>query len=372
VRIIKGLVAAAAATVAALGVATVVTPALADPVNSQGKAVTPTVFDIVGGGSNTDQYLIDQLSVDYNAAHSKVHNASHPWIYSWDATPPWKPNVMTSTIRPKPGCPKITRPNGARALGVLDNTGTTGSHDCIDFARSAVGDSIGNPPGFTYVTLARDAVTYATNASTNAPTNLTTADLAMIYSCVAATWNQVGGRSHAPIDPILPPVSSELGEFFLDTIGVEEPGRCVSQAEDNEGTAAVFRNNKNAIVPFSVGSYIAQAFHMAPCGQKPKAGQDKFGCDAVGNLKLRHINGTAPTKGTGPSTVINTKFTPAFLTMLNEVVHYAPHTADHIPAPEERFFGIKGFFCSAAAAKVIAAYGFVASKLFCGSVVAVQ
>src|ERR1700729_3885733 len=73
VRILKSLV--AVGTVAATATALAMAPAVADPVNSKGHAVKPKLFDIVGVGSNTTQFLLDQFSVNYNKAHSKVHNA---------------------------------------------------------------------------------------------------------------------------------------------------------------------------------------------------------------------------------------------------------------------------------------------------------
>ena len=61
----------------------------------------------------------------------------------------------------------------------------------------------------------------------------------------------------------------------------------------------MFKNNKNVIVPFSIGSYIAQVNHSAACKKKPKPGQNEFGCNVVGHLLLRDLNGKAPTSGTG-------------------------------------------------------------------------
>ena len=109
-RIFRSLVAVAA--VAATTTALAVAPAMADPVNHHLKRVTPKAFDIVGVGSDTIEFLLDQLSVDYNAAH-ETHNATHPWIYSWDATPPNDPTNLTSMIAPKAGCAKIARPDGS-------------------------------------------------------------------------------------------------------------------------------------------------------------------------------------------------------------------------------------------------------------------
>ena len=54
--------------------------------NDPPKGVVPAAYDIVGVGSNTTQYVMDAFSVDYNKT-VKMHNASHPYFYSWDALP---------------------------------------------------------------------------------------------------------------------------------------------------------------------------------------------------------------------------------------------------------------------------------------------
>src|SRR5262249_59627569 len=61
--------------------------------------------------------------------------------------------------------------------------------------------------GIAFITLAGDAVTYATQATTNAPANLTTAQLTAIYTCAVNNWNQVGG-SNAPIKALIPQTGS--------------------------------------------------------------------------------------------------------------------------------------------------------------------
>src|SRR5262245_48396875 len=99
---------AASVTVAALAA-----PALAEPPTSHGRTIVPRTYDIVGVGSDTDDFLLDQLAADYNAAHRTVHNKTHPWIYSWDAVPPKHPSNLTSTITTKQGCKPVARPDGS-------------------------------------------------------------------------------------------------------------------------------------------------------------------------------------------------------------------------------------------------------------------
>lgn len=161
-RILRSLVAATA--VAASAIALAAAPAAADPVTATGKPVKPALFDIVGTGSNTTQFLVDQLSLNYNNAHSKAkHNASHPRVYSWDAVPPGNPTNITSKITTKINCPKILRPDGSGAgvTTLASNTKAKG-HFCVDFARSSSFRSAGQPNfapgGAGWVALARDVI----------------------------------------------------------------------------------------------------------------------------------------------------------------------------------------------------------------------
>jgi ABC-type phosphate transport system substrate-binding protein len=376
VRILKSLVAVAA--VAATASALAMAPAMADPVNTHLAKVTPKAFDVVGVGSDTIESVLDQLSVSYNAAH-KTHNATHPYIYSWDATPINQPNNLTSTIVPKAGCAKILRPDGSSAgIAALTTTpkDSNKKYNCFDFARSSRARTATDPSkakgGILFVALAKDAVTYSTNKATNAPGSLTTKQLLGIYSCTITTWSQVGvtgTAGAAKILPVLPQTGSGTRSFFLSAIGGASfaPGPCVnSTPEENEGIAPVFKgaNAKNVIFPFSVGKYIAQKFHSAACGKKPKKGQNSFGCDQIGNLVLRKIGGKAPTTGTGTGTVINANFTAAFQRIVYDVVPYSTSTRDHIPSRLERYFAssrakTKGYFCGTAARKILVNYGFL-------------
>src|SRR5215470_15129953 len=168
--------------------------ALADPPGG----VTPKETDVVGVGSDTTEYLADQLAFDYNKSHS-----TGPRLYSWDATKP-KTGAIGDSIRTKSGCSAIPRPDGASAgiTALLANTKTSdGKHFCIDYVNNTRPRASTDPPkaqgGTVFVTLGKDAISYATNTTSNAPGNLTTAQLNSIYTCTATTWNQVGGSSGA-------------------------------------------------------------------------------------------------------------------------------------------------------------------------------
>jgi ABC-type phosphate transport system substrate-binding protein len=381
-RILSKLVAGAAvlATVTMISAG----PALADPP----KGTVPADTDIVGVGSNTSEFLLDQLSVDYN----KTVSSSAPHLWSFDATNPYNGDIGDNIITKK-NCKAIPRPDGSSAgITTLDSNLKVASKDyCVDYARSSRERTSSDPPegkgGILFVRLATDAVSYASvTGHTNAPKNLTTADLTAIYSCTDTTWKQVGGTSTATIHPLLPQPGSGTVSFFLAAIGVTTPGSCVDQPatlEENEGTNSIYKsaNAANEIVPFSVGKWVAQAYHSAKCNDAEctpvsdkicdagSGGTNAFGCDVNGVLGVNSINGTAPTVGSGDSTTINPSFSSAFIRPLFDVVRYSTSTPDNIPAYLEPFFAsataaVKGYVCTDPGS-AIQDYGFLTTPL-CG------
>src|SRR5579859_4357560 len=81
-------------------------PALADPPAK----VTPRASDVVGVGSDTIQYLLDQLSRDY----AKANPASPSLLYSWDPVNPVT-GATGDLIETKASCATIARPDGSSA-----------------------------------------------------------------------------------------------------------------------------------------------------------------------------------------------------------------------------------------------------------------
>src|SRR5215467_2701873 len=153
-KLIAGAAVVATTTALAIG------PAMADPP----KGVHPKSTDVVGVGSDTIEFLLDQFSVDFNKTHS-----TGPKLYSWDALNP-KTGAMGDPIVTKATCTSIPRPDGSSA-GILSlDTNTKGSTGkfCEDFARSSRGrgasDPAKGPGGIVFDALAKDAVTYATNS----------------------------------------------------------------------------------------------------------------------------------------------------------------------------------------------------------------
>jgi ABC-type phosphate transport system substrate-binding protein len=379
VRIVSKLLGAAtvAAAITALGAAT---PALADPP----PGVTPKPADVVGVGSDTIQNVMDQFSHDYNLNHSLRQ------LFSFDALNPTT-GAMGDPIQLKSGSStcNIPRPDGSSAgITALENTSTTtGGKPCIDFARSSRARASTDPTTISFINLAGDAVTVATQPGSNAPaTKLTTAALTGIYNCTITRWNQIPGNSGgspAAISAFLPQNGSGTRSFFLSALGLTAPGSCVSTSatragaagandntlQENEGVAPILNKNKaNVIFGFSVGKWIAEKFHSAKCGTiaqcfadptncHPTSSQNLFGCDTHGTMVLNSINGTKPTLGTGTGTVINPSFTATFTRLLFEVVNSPQGT---IPAYLKPYFGPSGFTCnSATSTKDLKNYGFL-------------
>jgi ABC-type phosphate transport system substrate-binding protein len=369
-------VAAAAALVAGMA-----TTASADPIGPNGKSVVPASFDVVGVGSNTTENVLDQISVDFNKT-VKVHNANHPFFYSWDAVAPGTTSTTPTKIVPKAGCPVIVRPNGSTAgLEALDENqldGKTG-HFCIDFGRSSSARSSKAPKlgsgGVEYVPFAKDALTWATRSAahggSDAPASLNLAQLQGIFTCKTTNWDQVGGKSGA-IKVFLPQPGSGSLATWEKFMGITTVGSCVSQApEENEGTFAGF-NSPNAVFIFSIGSFVAQEFHSAACGKTPKAGQNEFGCNETGFLGINKIDGVSPLSSAKVPT-INPDFPSGFDRTLFNILRWTNETPTHILARLAPFFNpataaVKGFLCSnPIAIKDIEDYGFVPTAT-CGSI----
>jgi hypothetical protein len=376
------LLAALAATVAVITAVTICGPAWADPP----AGTRPSEFDAVGGGSQFTEYLFDQFSHDYNAAHP-AHDASHPHLYSFDAVNP-ATGTIGEFIKPKHDCAQIARPDESSAaihqvgLGfpTRDN-----KYYCLNYAESARPRAPADPPfapgGIAFAGLAGDSITWATQTTTDAPKTLTLAQLDAIFTCSITNWRQVGGKN-APILPFLPAGGSDLLGLWLTALEGVTPGPCVSMDNDtlveNEGVNPVL-DSPEAIVPYSVANYIAQKFHSASCSKTqcqpdaaphctPSGSQNLFGCDTHGTLKLNAIDGVAPTVGTGASTAINPKFPGPFDATMFEVVPFDTGTTDHIPGPGkprgginlEQFFAANGWTCkNPQAIKDLKAYGFL-------------
>lgn len=364
----------AAGAMAATATAMAVVPAMANPPTG----VTPRAKDIVGFGSDTIQNLFDQFSINYNATVRK----SAPHLYSFDAV--GAGGVVHDSIKAKFGCAKAPRPNGS-SEGILGTAGgpygltantadpAGGTGFCSDFARSSRARATGDPADIDFVPFALDAVTFATNAGSNAPSDLTTAQLAEIYTCSVPAkgghgpnnWADLGGRP-GKINAQLPQTGSGTRKFFLTALGNGvpiTPGACVDSSagenvnnfpEENEGTNK-FLKGANTIYPYSVADWIAQIFHSPACGKNPGKGQNLFGCDNHGTMQLREINATAPVEFLGAQPKLDKTFSPAFVRQVFVVVR-----GSKVPGYLSGIFGPHGWlFTNKTARNDILAYGFL-------------
>lgn len=323
------------------GVATALTVSVAAPAfGDPPSGVTPKRNAIVGVGSDTTEYFVDQLALAYDAQSP----APKRLLFSWDAT-------GTSPITTKVGATAIPRPNGSGSgiSALINNTVAT-----VDFARSSRGRSASDPANISFMAFGKDAVTAAVQSTTHAPKNLTTTQLRNIYTCTATQWTDVGGTSSATIQPFLPQSGSGTRAFFESAIGVTDAqiGGCVTQGvQENEGTDPGLVGNVDAIVPYSVAKYIAQVYHSG-------AGQNDFGSDVHGTLKLDRVNSTNPTQTLNGVVRINPNFTPTFVRTVYNVVRQDATQSDGIPAYLRVLFGRNGFLCKHAST-IVANYGFL-------------
>jgi ABC-type phosphate transport system substrate-binding protein len=380
-RFIHKTAVAGAAMVAFAGIG--VGTALADPPSG----VTPAATDIVGVGSDTTTPVFAGTNVPPNPpAASGVlqsdYNATNPTnkLYSWNAV------GSPTSIVTKAGCAAITRPNGSSAGITALKASIAAGNTCIDFSRSSRARNSGDGTGVSFVSLARDAITWSSPSGSPAPASLTIAQLTAIYNCTDTNWSQVGG-GNAPIVAVLPQNGSGTRATFLADIGggVNNPlvpGSCVVNGsnsagpiEENTGVSSTgFGNttefaNVDVIFPYSIGDYIAQTT-TSEGTYAGKAIGNHTGTDfGHGPMVLHETGGVAPTTTTntspyaGNAVVINAAGGVPMQRLLFDVVRTG--------SPLESaggLFSSTGFMCTNATAKGdIASYGFANLGSNCGS-----
>jgi ABC-type phosphate transport system substrate-binding protein len=355
---------------------------------------SPAPTDVAGVGSDTIQNLVDQFSADFNASHK----TSGTQLYYFDATNPitgaMGDTIVTKHTSTDSTTCSVPRPDGASAgITALSNTKTLSGHPCIDFVGNTRTRSSTDPTTISFITLGGDAVTYTTQPGTNAPANLTAADLTGIYNCSITAWNQIPGNSggsSATIAAMLPQNGSGMRKVFLAALGLTAPGSCVSTSstvqgaggntantlQQNQGVApSLNTNTANVIFPFTVAKYLSERFHSASCGTAaqcfahptactPSASQNLFGCNIHGTLAINPItepggtvsNPTTPFPPTTTST-INPGFDAIFTYPISEVVNAPQGT---VPAGLAPLFGPTGFTCTNATVKAdLKHYGYL-------------
>ncbi|MFD9067930.1 substrate-binding domain-containing protein [Kitasatospora purpeofusca] len=308
----------------------------------------------------------DRFSTDYNASLAAAGDSTSPRLYSWDST-------GTSVITTKTGATPITRPelSGPSILTLNANTSST-----VDFARSTRGPATTDPSSDVFVAMAKDAVSWASPAGGNAPTNLTKAQLLGIYNCEVTNWRQIDPSlpdativpvlaGHLLVDPSgVAGAAMDSSAYFLAAIGYLPwpyyggltDRSCVRVVQrGDQGTDPVL-HDPNAVVPYSVGRYVGQVYN----------GHTRPGEDA-GVLTVRAINGIAAVNQT--SKQINAPFAASSFAhiLYNTVREQEWNTPDAHGSALRNIFSVHGWICRSASG-LIRSYGFLAlPSAMCGS-----
>ncbi|GHD52171.1 hypothetical protein GCM10010317_033700 [Streptomyces mirabilis] len=293
------LTAAMVAAAVVSGTLALASPASADP--------TPagTFRQLVGVGSDTTQDVLNALAGDIVNGKSYADTAvkaGDAGIASYDA---FVPGAATSTIQTRSGGPTFLRPNGSgpgRAALSMSLTGdkfpnATGVavKGQVDFARSSGGPSTsGNT--LTYIPFARDAVGVAVRGS--ALDTLTVDQLHDIYTSGDTRLKVLKGQT---LHAVLPQAGSGTRKFFLAAIGLTETtvSSEIPTVQENQGNAALTEDG--ALVPFSVGSWIAQNNGIAP---------DYSTTAVAAGAHLASVQLPGDTGDTSPVTTVNGKLIP--------------------------------------------------------------
>lgn len=292
----------AIALCAALGVtvsvASLATPATAEPVSNS--------YVIVG--SDTLQDVVNALANGTTVTGSTVRSlASGQYIGAFDAT-------GSTLIQTKPAGVRFGRPNGSsdgvKALsrsidGASYTAATAGSPAAVitgqvDIARSSSGPgTTANTTGpLVYIPFGRDALTYAHTGDAAALGTIDQATLTGIFNC---SITQVNGVT---VTPVIPQSGSGTRSDWLSKLGLTSTyssatPSCVVTGQEHDskvladGVTAV---PANAIIPMSAAQWVAQ---------NTGAGIDRRGANA---LLGSPISGVSAVTGTGASMVPNSTF----------------------------------------------------------------
>ncbi|WP_380277792.1 substrate-binding domain-containing protein [Kitasatospora purpeofusca] len=323
--------------------------AAADPV------VPPRAEDIVGLGADITAPLFNRLSTDYNAFLAASGDSTSPRLYSWDTK--GGPSIV-----PKAGAGALPRSIGSNAgILALENTTTE-----LDFARSARPAANGSDRNTdTFVTFAKDAVSWAAKAGGHAPADLTTAQLKDIYTCYKTNWRQIDPTlPDATIKPFLPRWGNHLsdtGERFLKAIGgavAIPPGACVGTVDtENAGTDPLL-NNDDAVVPYALSRYISQTYFGHTSG-----------ADAPGPLTVRSIGGKQPVDVVEKAIGAGFLNSPYEFRVSNVVRDEQWRAADARGAALRAVFAMDGWLCTDPVARAtVKSHGFTPTP-GCGSAI---
>ncbi|MER7185050.1 Ig-like domain repeat protein [Streptomyces hyaluromycini] len=294
-RRLRSQAAFVAAAVVAGGIA-LASPAVADP-------DAGAFRQLVGVGSDTTQDVLNALAGDtvnstsYSATAVKSTNGAG--IASYDAIQPGTGATGTK-ITTRTGGTTFLRPNGSGAGRTALSESLTGDLDAsgasvkgqVDFARSSGGPSASGT-ALTYIPMARDAVGVAVKGS-----GLDTLTVQQLHDIYIGRLTEVNGQT---VHPKIPQSGSGTRKFFLNAIGVADSDvpASIGVVQENQANAALTEDG--ALVPFSVGSWIAQNNGVAPDYSKTAAA-------AGGHLASVQLPGDDG--ATSPVTTVNGKLAP--------------------------------------------------------------
>lgn len=273
-------------------------PAAADP--------TPagTFRQLVGVGSDTTQDVLNALAGDTVNGKSYADTAvkaGAAGIASYDAIEPVTGSTASS-IQTRTGGPVFVRPNGSGKGRLALSMALTGDKypdssgvsikGQVDFARSSSGPSTSGS-AFTYIPFARDAVGVAVRG-----TALNTLTVDQLHDIYAGTLSSVNGQD---VHPRIPQSSSGTRKFFLAAIGLTDAtiSPNIPLVQENQADGALTEDG--ALVPFSVGSWIAQNNGIAP---------DYSTTAAAAGAHLAGVQLPGDSGVTSPVTTVNGKLTP--------------------------------------------------------------
>ncbi|MEU9455971.1 Ig-like domain repeat protein [Streptomyces sp. NPDC048277] len=296
-RNLRSSAALVAAAVVAGGLA-LATPAVADP-------DAGAFRQLVGVGSDTTQDVLNALAGDtvngtsYSATAVKSTNGAG--IASYDAIEPGTGST-SSSIKTRTDGPSFLRPNGSGNGRLALSEALTGDKyptsagvsisNQVDFARSSGGPSASGT-ALTYIPMARDAVGVAVKGS-----GLDTLTVDQLHDIYSGTLTTVNGQT---VHPRIPQSGSGTRKFFLAAIGLTDATLSpnVTTVQENQANAALTEDG--ALVPFSVGSWIAQNNGVSP---------DYSTTAVAAGGHLASIQLPGDTGATSPVTTVNGKLSP--------------------------------------------------------------
>jgi len=297
----------------------------------------PQSKDIVGAGSDTIQYALDNIADGYKPTTgpfvSGYNAAASARLVSIDATKPGTgPGTglqygLGDTVPLRVSGATIARPNGSGAGKSL--LYGAGNNTNINFARSSgANNATENSAGLWMFPFAVDGLSVAVNAgTTNAPAGIDLNDVKAIYTGAATTWGALpdhpvtGAAAGNTIHAYIPQPNSGTRNFFIASLGITD--------------ALVGTNVLGTFGGIAVEEH----------DPSPLAGD----ADAIAPFSEARAN-TAPAAGVVQLLTTNFYYTRA--------VYNVVRSADLSKAFVGQIFGPSGYICSPAAKGLINAAGF--------------